>query len=834
MRELLRRIYHLIHRRRFDAELAEEMAAHREMAERHGGARLGNELRWREDARDVWGFLWVDRLEQDLRFAIRTMGRSPGFTAAAVLVLTIGIGATVAAFSAFNMVALRDFPVRDPGSIVRFGRHAPNRSAAHLPYPAVAFYRDHTRTLSAVLAQTESRLTVDGVDRPVTAAFVTPDFLDDLGARAEAGRLFGAGDARPEAPPTVVLGHGFWTRRFAANPAIVGTSLRLNGRDATVIGVVERAFSGLAGDTPAMWALLDRHPDFVSGSQLLTSMSGGVAMWGRLAPGVSSQAADAELTALAAMFRQQRPDGAWENERLRSKPGGRPDLAGGQAVFTLISILALLILAVACGNLGSLMLARGASRRREMALRSAIGAGPGRLVRQLFTESLALAILGCAGGLALGSVVLKGILVWTEAPSWLDPTPDWRVVAFAAGTGVASALIFGLTPALQIARQRTPRRVNVGRTLMIGAQVASSCVLLVVAGLLVRAIDRAMSTDPGFDYEHVLVVEPALGEHGYSPARAAAFVRELTERLRDVPGVENVSLTSTPPLGAGRITALLRQDSRTTEVYIHQVDQHYLATLQIPLLRGRNLDPDAEAGIVVSESLARRRWPDREPVGETFTIGDEPLTVVGVAGDARTLALGDSDAVELYRLVRASDLAGVALVVRTSAATDVLAGPLSTVASGLDRNLKPRVQPLKDRFRDRFSDGERVALAVGLLGGIALAVACLGILGLVSYSVAQRTKEIGVRLALGARPRHVLTSLSRQFLGVVIGGLSVGVVGAAWLAQLLRHQLYGLSTIDPIAYAGAVGLFLCTTGLAAFWPARRALRVDPLIVLRHE
>lgn len=831
MRELLRRIHYLLNRRRFDDELAEEMAFHRDMAERGGGVPLGNVLRLREDSREAWGFMWLDRLGQDLHYAFRAMRTSPGFTAAAVLVLAVGIGATVAAFSAFNMVALRPLPVRDPQSILRFGRHAPGRSASDVPYPAVAFYREHTRTLAAVLAQTESGLSVEGIERPSSTFFVTANFFDELGARARLGRLLSTGDERPDAPATVVLGQGFWASHFGSDPSVVGTSVRLNGKAATIIGVVAREFSGLGGDSPAFWALLEHHGYFVHGSQVLTDFSSGVAMWGRLGPGASPQMAEAELTTLAADLRRQHPKDVWENERLLSKPGGAAELLGATAVFTLVGFLVLLILAVACGNLGSLLLARGASRQREMVLRSAIGAGPGRLIRQLFTESLVLALMGCLGGLALGSLVLKGIMIWTDAPPWLDPTPDWRVVTFAIAIGFLSSVLFGLTPALHIARQKK-KTATFGRTVLIGVQVASSCVLLIVAGLLARAVERAASTDPGFEYEHVIVVEPSLSEHGYTAARARDYIRDLSVRLRGLAGVEDVSVTSTPPLGGLKVMAALQHDGRPLDVYIHQVDPQYLSTMKIPLLRGRNLVDGDDRGIVVSESLARRRWPDRDPLGELLKIGDEALTVVGIAGNARSLAIRDPESVELYRLVREGDLTGLAVVARTAGPTAALASAFSAAANGVDPNFKPQVQLLKDQFDQSVRDIESGALAVSVLGVIALAVACLGVVGLVAYSVAQRTKEIGIRLALGAQSRHILRSLSRQFLGTIIGGLVLGVLGAAGLAQLLRRELYGLSTIDPIAYISAIVLFLFAVGLAALWPARRALRVDPLVALR--
>ena len=834
LRELLRRIHYLLNRRRFDDELAEEMAFHREMAEQGGGVPLGDALRLREDSREAWGFMWLDRLGQDLRYAFRAMRTSPGFTAAAVLVLAIGIGATVAAFAAFNMVALRPLPVREPQTILRFQRQAPDRSWSEVPYPAVAFYREHTRTLSAVLALTTSRLSLEGAERSPSTCFVTANFFDELGARPRHGRLFSAGDESPDAPPAVVLGHGFWASHFGSDPAVVGTAVRLNGKAVTIVGVAAREFSGLGANAPAFWALLEHHGYFVHGSQMLTDFSGqqnsGVTMWGRLSPGPSPQMAEDELAALAAELRRQHPGDVWEGERLLSEPGGYAQPLGSTSMFALVGALVLLILAVACGNLGSLLLARGASRQREMALRIAISAGTGRLIRQLFTESLVLALIGCLGGLGLGSLVLKAIMVWTEAPPWFDPTPDWRVVTFAIAIGLLSSVLFGLTPALHIARQQ--QRMTFGRTFLIGAQVASSCVLLIVAGLLARAFERATSSDPGFEYEHVIVVEPALAEHGYTAAQARGYIQDLSLRLRGIAGVEDVSVTSTPPLSGLKITTSLQIDGRALDVYIHQVDPHYLATMKIPLRRGRNLHEGDERGVVVSESLARRNWPDREPLGQPFTIGDEALTVVGIAGSARSLALGDPDAVELYRLAREADLTGLAVVARTAGPTEALASAFSAVANGVDPNFKPRVQLLKDQFHQSVSDIERGALAVSLLGVIALAVACLGVVGLVAYSVAQRTKEIGIRLALGAESRHILRSLSSQFRGTIIGCLVLGVLGAAGLAQLLRRELYGLSTIDPIAYLSAIVLFLFAVGLAALWPARRALRVDPLVALR--
>ena len=499
-------------------------------------------------------------------------------------------------------------------------------------------------------------------------------------------------------------------------------------------------------------------------------------------------------------------------------------------MFLLAGSLVVLILAVACGNLGSLLLARGASRQREIALRVAIGAGTGRLIRQLFTESLVLALMGALSGLLLGWAVVKAMLGWTDAPAWFDPTPDWRVVAFAAGMGFLSATFFGLMPALHIARQR--HHMTFARKFLIGSQVASSCVLLIVASLLVRAIERLTSLDPGFEYEHTIVVDPSLVEHGFTAPRARAYLDDLQSRLRGIAGVEAVARTSTPPLGGARITANVEIEGKTQEVFMHQVDAGYLETMRIPLLRGRNLSAGDESGIVVSESLARKRWPNQDALGQAFPIGDAPLIVVGIAGNARSLALQDPDAVELYRLAGEGDLVGMSVVVRTQGSPEALTAAVGAAAKGMGQDFMPRIQLLKDQFEQRVRDVQQGALAVSLLGVIALTVASLGIVGLVAYAVAQRTKEIGIRMAIGARPGHILRSLAAQFLRTVALGLLAGVGGASALSQLLRRELYGLSTFDPLSYLAAVELFVCVTGLAALVPARRALRVDPLTALR--
>jgi predicted permease len=555
-------------------------------------------------------------------------------------------------------------------------------------------------------------------------------------------------------------------------------------------------------------------------------------MWGRLQPGVTPTVAEAELKSLAAELHKQHPKDIWEKESLPSTPGGYANRVRHEMVpiLALAGALGLLILAAACGNLGSLLLARGVAREREIAIRVAVGAGRARLIRQLFTESLLLALLGSFAGLVLGYFVLRFLMVWADVPAWIDPTPDRRVVAFAAGLGLAAAILFGLAPAWQSSRQRP--RATIMRQFLIGAQVAASCVLLIVAGLLVRAMDHAIDTDPGFDYRQVISIDPAL--HGYTPAAARAYFTALDARLRGVPGIESVALVSNPPLGNRWTVFKTEIAGRAANVHINHIDPAFLGTMKIPLLRGRNLAPGDTRAIVVSESLARLRWPAEDPIGKPFRLGDDDLTVAGVSGSARLVSPEDSDAVEVYRLAHADLLPSMVAMVRTSVPADGMVRPVASIAKCIDPRLVPEVQLMKTAFRGKMQTAEASALAVSLLGLTALLLACAGIVGLVGYAVTQRAKEIGIRMALGARPAHVLSVVLRQFSVPLVVGLVAGVGGAAALSKVLRGLLYGIGNLDPVAYVGAMAVFAVTVAAAAVLPARRALRVDPMRALRYE
>ena len=834
MSEFLRRIKYLLHRRRFDRELAHDLEFHREMAAREGSAPLGHDLLLREQARDAWGWTWMDRLAQDLGYAARMLRKSPGFAASAVLMLALGIGVNVAAFGFFDLMFLRPLPVREPATLLRFNRASAQDYADNFTYPEVAFYREHATRLSAVMAVGFDKLTVDGATQ-IDAHFVTANFFNELGARAKLGRLLDVSrDEAANAPPVVVLSAEFWQRHFAADAAIVGQTIRLNAQPATVIGVASSEFSGLAYGAPALWAPIAQQPYFIKGSRLNDFSESGISvmMSGRLAPGASPRAAEAELASLAAELHRRHPKDVWEKESVPSKPGGyannvRHEMA---PIFALVGALAFLILAAACANLGGLLLARGVAREREIAIRVALGAGRLRLIRQLFTESLVLALLGSAAGLLLGYAVMRLLSVWAELPAGLDVTPDRRVVAFAMAMGFAAAILFGLAPACQTARPR--HRGALARQFLTGAQLAASCILLIVAALLVRALDRALFVPWGFEYEHLVTIDPHF--HGASPDEARLWLDSLEARLRGLPGVEAVSMVSNPPLGHRWTFAKAEIRGRSVNIHYNHIDPPFFSTMRIPLLRGRNLTRGDTGKVVAGDSLARLQWPAEDPIGKEFRVGTERLTVVGVVGSARLVSPEDSDAVEIYQLAEPSILPSMVVLVRTAGPPEAAAPLLASTARSIDPKLFPEVQLMKSDFRDKVRAAEYSALAVSVLGLVALLLACAGIGGLVAYGVSQRTKEIGIRMALGAQPADVLSIALRQFARPVAIGLLTGVGGAAALSQVLRQSLYGVGNLDPLAYLAAIALFVVTVAVAALLPARRALGVDPLQALRHQ
>jgi predicted permease len=837
MGELIRRVRYLIQRRRFDAELESDMEFHREMAAQAGRSNFGNTLRLREQARDAWGWTWLDRLGQDLRYGLRILVRAPGFTLMAVLVLGIGIGVNVAAFSLFNMVALKPLPVRDPGTILRLERRSPSAYTSEMPYPSFVFYRNHARTLSAEMAALGvPPMQLDDDVQPTSASFVTPNYFSELGTPAAYGRLFGSNlDRAAGGVPTVVISYGFWQRRFGGDPSTIGRVIHLNKKPAAIIGITPYAFASLGGQHPDIWLPMAQLPYFVEGSRVLTDFKdSSVRMWARLAPGATANAAEQELATLTNELRRQHPEAVWDREYIQSSPGGhlqvmQPEMYQVAAMF---AALTLLILAVSCANLGGLLLARAITREHEIGIRIAIGANRARIFTQLLTESLLLAMLGSVGGLALGCGALRIALSKMDAPKWLSASPDWRVLIFTIGMTFAATLFFGLAPTLQIARQR--QRKTLARQILVGAQIAASCVLLIVAGLLLRATQHALYTYPGFGYEQLLSIDAQLGHHGYTPSAAKAYLDQMRTRLLAVPGVRSVSLVMLPPLGHAVSRERWEINGRVVLMYPNWVAPEFFKTMGIPLLLGRTFYPGEKNAVVVSDSLAQRQWPGQNPLGQEIGGGDKKDIVVGVVGDAHINALSDDDAVEQYWPAQPNDMAAMVLIARVAGEPGSLPPIVKAISESLDPTVFPEIRQLKLLYHENVAQIEEVATTVSLIGMVALLLAGVGIIGLVAYTVSQRTKEIAIRIALGAAPKQVLAAVLQQFSWPLLLGLLAGTGSAAAASKVLRKALYGVSNLDPMGYSGAILILVLIIALAALLPARRALRLDLARTLHYE
>lgn len=837
MSELFRRIHYLINRRRLDAELQNDMEFHREMSKRAGQTNFGNTLRLREQAYEAWGWTWLDRLVQDLRFGVRILARAPGFTLIATLVLAIGIGVNVSAFSMFNMIAFKWLPVPQPERIVRLQRSSPSNFTSEMSYPSFRFYGEHAKALSATMAVMGiPPLQVNNDVQLTKASFVTPNYFIQLGTKAAYGRLLSpSSDGSSASTPAVVLSYGFWQTRFGSDPEIVGRVIHLNGKPFTVIGVAPYALATLGAQDPDLWLPIAQQSYLFNKSTVLSDWTNAsLHMWARLAPGVSAKAAEEELRTLTNQIRIQHPNAVWDGEYLQVSAGGHLQVMQPPIyqVAAMVGVLTLLILVVACANVGGLMLARAVTRQQEIGIRIAIGAGRWRIFRQLCTESLVLGGLSSVAALGLAWAVLKVALAKMDVPKWLNPIPDWRVLVFTIGMACVATLCFGLMPALQIARQKQQK--TMARQILVAAQIAASAVLLSIAALLVHATEHALFTNPGFAYQHLAWIDPQLSRHGYKPAAAQAFFNQMETRLESSPGVTSVSLVRLPPLGPIVSTMGADVDGKNLTVYPNWVSPGFFSTMGIPLRMGRTFYRGEKHAVIVSESFARQKWPGRDPIGQTVGKDNNKDNVVGVVADARANAPNDDDAVEQYWPPSTDDMPDMVVLVRFVGDPKSIGVAAKSIARSIDGEIFPEVQQLRTLYKDNVSVIEDIAAIITLIGLVAGTVAGIGLLGIVGIVVTQRTKEIAIRLALGARPLSVLIAVLKQFLWPLVVGVVAGTVLAAFGSRLLRIALYGVNNLDPISYTAAMATLVAIAALSMLVPALRTLRLDIAAILHHE
>jgi putative ABC transport system permease protein len=798
----------------------------------------------------------------DLRFAIRTLLRRPGFALVAVATLAVGIGANSAVFSVARGVLLRPLPFREPDRLVFVWEANPGRDRArNVVNPGNYLeWRDRNHVFEGLAAFAPWNVNLSGDAEPVRldVGLVTTNFFSVLGVSPAIGRGFSAEDATPGGAGVVVLSDGLWKRRFGSDPSLVGREVVLDGEPATVVGIMPAVFSVPAG--AQLWVPLRE-----GGDEPLQRNARGrfLATVARLKPGVTAGAAHAEMRTIAAALEKERPEfnTGWTANVFPLHADLVRDLK--PAVLVLGGAVALLLL-IACGNLANLLLARSLAREREMAVRRALGAGVSRLVAQLLAESLVLAGLGGALGLVLASFIAQGLVsvVPPEVRTLFAVGLDPQVVAFTFALCVASALVSGLLPALHAARPGLSASLREGALgtgvsrekrrlarLVVTAEIALSVVLLVGAGLLLRSFANLSRVDAGFATDRVLTALVNLPRASYGePERQARFFEDVVARVRASPGVVSAAAMSWRPMAVGSATSFSVADrpapapGQSPTADVRMVTSGLFRTLGIPLREGRDFDERDTLGrpdvVIVNERLAREFWPGQSPLGKRVRMEwwrKIEAEVVGVVGEVRIVALDQAPRFQLYWPHTQVPNGFMTVAVATAGRPEDAAGAIRSAVGALDPSLAvDRVATLESVVDESLRRPRFTFVLLGAFSATAAVLAALGLFGVLAYSVAQRRPEMGLRLAIGASPRDVARLVLGEGVRLSLLGAGAGIAGALALSGLLKSLLFEVSPYDPLALAAVAALVVACSLLAAWLPARRASRVDPAVTLRTE
>ena len=828
----------------------------------------------------------MEALLADIRYGLRTLRKSPGFTTVAILTLALGIGVNAAIFTGFNL-ELRPLSIKDPDTVAELQHVTPAGRHEGFSFPDYLYLRDHTRIFSSVMAVYPEKLllgTKNRLEEPeeITGNFVSGNFFSELGGSARAGRLFTSDDtAVPGKDALAVLSHQFWQRRFASDSRIVGQTIWLDGKPFTVTGVTASEFAGLSLQIPDVWLPLTMRAQVPTVWDMTPSAQDWFSKpsfrWMHLAARLSSGHSMAEAAAEMAVLQRQLASDFPEMDP-KDKISVRPaSVTGGEGDSWELPAIVLsatgLVLLIACSNLANLLLARGAARHREIAVRLSLGATRARVVRQLLTESLLLAIFGGASGLLLAwwslDLMVPALMTrfGTDNPARLalDFHPDWRVLSFTFVMTLLSGIASGLAPALRATRTElfTSIKSEGGdsgherfRNGLVIAQVALCLVLLIPAGVLLRGLVRALSMQPGFETKKLLIVGYSLELSGYDQTRARLFQDQLLARLGALPGVESVSAggfwsaratisprsTSAGGSASNQLVGALYQGAST----------NYFQTVGIPILRGRAFTAEEVQAklpvVVVSESTARNLWPGQDPLGQILHVErhmsnsiqatrvSTDAQVIGVARDAQNSVIGSVPPQFLYVPLDSDYYLDTWVLLRAS-----------RDAAAMKPSVRREVHALEPVLRLWLDSGEEMIGGsnsmrrsrgasdfAATLGILALTLAGVGIYGVISYSVVRRTREIGIRMALGSPHANVVRLILGQGFRLVAIGTGAGLALGAIASQLLRSLLFGMSPFDPVAYASICAFLGAVTLTAIYLPARRAARVDPMVALRHE
>jgi len=887
-------VRNLFNRERLDTDLDDEVRGYEEMlaeekmrkgmdpedARRAARIELGGVEQVKESVRVVRAGVWLETFLQDLRYAARMLRKNPGFTTIAVLTLGLGIGANTAIFSFIDAILYKPLPVTAPEQLVDVynieGKNVADINYVPLSFPDYQDLRDQNHSFSSLLAYDETGVAIQGAEESqiVPAEVVTENYFETLGVEPFLGRGFDPSSKHaPGGDPEVVLSYIVWQRRFAADPNIVGKTLLINGTSMTIVGVAPSQFFGaLRGISPDLWLPMSMDAALHLGDPLDDRGSNWLGSLGRLKPGVSLAQAQAELATIAAQLEKEYPKSNKERsiKILRAdQVKFQPDLDNTVSAtsYVLLGLVGLVLL-IACANLAGMLLARAAGRTKEIAVRMALGAGRLRLIRQMLTESLLLSILGGLCALLLTVAFNRGLTRLIEGIHLPFPIHlalglnlNVRVLGYTIAVVVGTTLLFGLIPALRASRGAIPRALNEqGRSstgsrqkhrtlnVLVVSQIAISLLLLICAGLSFRSLRNAYRVSPGFDPAGVATATFMPSMNGSSRTQIDSFYQQLADRIRPLPGVRSVAFAGSLPLNLMIQTTACApqgQDSQPLEKWPRldrsAVGPGYFATMRVPMLQGREFTERDNAAappvVIVNETAAKQFWPGQNPVGQKVRFGgdDKYSEVVGVARDGKYRTLGEAQRPFVYRSVAQSENTDQILIVRIAGDPRPVTSEIREIARQLDPKIPMlRLQTLEERTAVSLLLPRTGAALFGLFGLLGLLLAAVGLYGVIAYTASQRTHEMGIRMALGARPREILKLIISQGLSLAAFGIVIGLAAALTITRVLAVMLYGVSTQDPLTFAGISLVLLFSAMVACYVPARRAMRVDPMIALRHE